>query len=70
MFYMLVRLVLVGLAVWFGLRLWRHWKASQARVTPPREPERFEPTVRCRACGVHLPQSAVSAAGLCGKCSD
>lgn len=68
----LIRLLLIGAAIWFGLRLYRQWKLNQNqndRVDRQRAPDAFEPMVRCRACGVHLPASAVSSAGLCGKCN-
>jgi hypothetical protein len=68
----LLRLLLLGAAIWFGLRLYRQWKLNQqanTRVDRQRTPEAFEPMVRCRACGVHLPATAVSDAGLCGKCN-
>lgn len=70
MLYMLLRLVLVVAAVWFGLKLWRKWQQQSGLNPPRRDPEQFEPTVRCQRCGVHLPASAVSASGMCGKCSD
>lgn len=69
MLYMLVRLVLIGAAIWYGVKLWRKFQQPPGEMRGPRDPERFEPTVRCRRCGVHLPASAVSAGGLCGKCS-
>jgi hypothetical protein len=68
----LLRLLLIGAAIWFGLRLYRQWKLNQAQnssVDRQRTPEAFEPMVRCRSCGVHLPASAVSSTGLCGKCN-
>ena len=70
MIYVLLRLALVVAAVWFGLKLWRKWKAQAELQAPPPGPERFELTVRCQRCGVHLPASAVSATGMCGKCKD
>lgn len=66
---MLVRLILIAAAIWFGVKLWRKFQQSSGEVRGPRAPERFEPMVRCRQCGVHLPRSAASANGLCGKCS-
>ncbi len=65
----LIQFVLLGVAIWFGLRLYRQWKLNQDRIDSPRGQERFERTVRCTSCGVHLPASAVSANGQCGKCS-
>lgn len=70
MSYLLVRLVLIGAAIWFGLKFYRRWKQEQSGpLVPPRTPDSFERMVRCARCGVHLPASAVSASGLCGKCS-
>ncbi|TDU28179.1 hypothetical protein DFR24_2544 [Panacagrimonas perspica] len=66
----LIQFVLLGAAIWFGLRLYRQWKLNQDRVDSPRGQERFERMVRCSTCGVHLPASAVSANGQCGKCSN
>lgn len=66
----IVRLLLIGAAIWFGVRMYRQWKLNQAgRLNTPRDPDAFERMVRCRSCGVHLPSSAVSTTGLCGKCS-
>lgn len=69
---MLTRLLLIGLAIWFGVKLLRKFQQSAgiSDRAAPRDPERFEPMVRCRRCGVHLPVSAVSSTGLCGKCAD
>lgn len=67
----LLRLLLIGAVVWFGLRLYRQWKLNQGQgLQRPRAPDAFEPMVQCRRCGVHLPANAVSATGLCGKCRD
>lgn len=68
---MLIRLLLLAAAIWFGWKLWKGWKQSQQmlREAEQRDPERFEPTVRCTRCGVHLPASAVSATGRCGNCA-
>ena len=66
----LFRLLLLGAAIWFGLRLYRTWKLNQqGQVNRPRGQDAFERMVQCRQCGVHLPVSAVSSSGLCGKCS-
>lgn len=70
MSYFLIRLLLIGAAIWFGLKVYRKWKLAQSGpLIPPRAPESFERMVRCQRCGVHLPASAVSATGLCGKCN-
>lgn len=70
MSYFFIRLVLIGATVWFGLKLYRKWKLQQSgSLIQPRTPESFERMVRCARCGVHLPASAVSQTGLCGKCS-
>ncbi|MGQ0697098.1 MAG: hypothetical protein ACT4PZ_02535 [Panacagrimonas sp.] len=69
MMYLLIRIVLIGLVIWFGVRLLRKWRQDAGLAGPPKEPKRFEPTTRCPRCGVHLPASAVSPTGLCGKCS-
>lgn len=65
----IVKLLIVGVAIWFGLRLYRQWKLNQGGLQPPRDPDAFERMVQCRSCGVHLPASAVSASGQCGKCN-
>lgn len=66
-----IRLLLIAAVIWFGLRLYRHWKLGQGtELHRPREPHAFERMVQCRHCGVHLPANAVSASGLCGKCRD
>lgn len=70
MLIQILKLLLIGVAVWVGLKLYRKWQQQQSGpLGPPRKPDQFEPTVRCGRCGVHLPASAVSATGLCGKCS-
>lgn len=66
---MLVRLLLLAAAIWFGLRLYRQWRLGRNRVDAARPPDAFERMVRCTRCGVHLPVSAVSPDGRCGKCS-
>lgn len=66
----LIQLVLIGAAIWFGLRVYRQWKLTQNRFDAPRGQESFERMVRCSSCGVHLPASAVSSSGKCGKCSN
>lgn len=66
---MLVRLILIAVAIWLGVKLWRKLQRSSGEVRGPRDLDRFEPMVRCRQCGVYLPRSAASASGLCGKCS-
>lgn len=63
-----LRILLLAAAIWLGWKLWKNWQA-QAQLRQRQNPEAFEPTVQCRQCGVHLPVSAVSPTGLCGKCS-
>lgn len=64
----IVRLLLLGFAIWFGYRMWKSWQ-RQAQLRQKQNPEAFEPTVQCGRCGVHMPVSAASPTGLCGKCS-
>ena len=65
----LIRLALIAAIVWFGLKAFRKWQQQSGQVGPPRQQDAFEPMVRCARCNVHLPASAVSSTGLCGKCS-
>lgn len=69
---MIVRLLLIAAAVWFGWKLWKNWQQVSRiahEAQRQKDPERFEPMVRCARCGVHLPASALSNTGLCGKCA-
>ncbi|WP_420467203.1 PP0621 family protein [Panacagrimonas sp.] len=71
---MLIRLLLIGAAIWLGViwlrKLRRSFSADDdTPVAPPSSKvKEFQPMVRCRECGVHLPAKAVSERGLCGKC--
>ncbi|HEX4895022.1 MAG TPA: PP0621 family protein [Solimonas sp.] len=60
-------LILVALA-YLAWRLYRHLRAPPAPPAQP-PPASYEPMARCSRCGVHLPASALSATGLCGRCS-
>lgn len=67
----LFRILLLCLAVWIVWRLLRGWRVQVSRNAPPEQKpvEDFEKITRCAACGVHLPVSALSPTGRCGKCS-
>ena len=67
----LFRILLLCLAVWIVWRLLRGWRVRVSRDTPPQETQAqdFEKITRCAQCGVHLPVSALSPSGRCGKCS-
>lgn len=50
---MILRLILIGLALWIGYRLIRKI------IAPPQNPRpggQFEAMVSCSHCGLHLPQ--------------
>ena len=65
----LFKLLLLAAAVWIVWRLLRGLRVQVTRIeTPPAQPE-FEAMARCARCGVHLPDSALSPGGLCGKCT-
>lgn len=65
----LFKLLLLGAAIWIIWRLLRGLRVQVTRLEPPPKPEQFESMARCNLCDVHLPASALSASGLCGKCS-
>lgn len=65
----LPKILLFAIAAWVAWRVWSTWQRQQDRLNSRRDPDSFEPMVRCRQCGVHLPRSAASPAGLCGKCA-
>lgn len=65
----LFKLLLIGAALWIVWRLLQGVRVHISRIEPPPKPEEFEKMARCAACGVHLPASALSPAGLCGKCA-
>lgn len=70
----LFRFLLLAAAIYLIVRLIRASRASITRKSappPPSRPEQsYEPMGRCARCGTHLPQSALSRAQLCGRCSD
>lgn len=66
---LLIRIALLVLAIWFGVKLLRKVLGATGLSGDAPAPDRFEPTARCRRCGVYLPASAVSSSGQCGKCS-
>lgn len=66
------KLILIAAAVWIVWRLLQGVRVHISRIQPPPPPPakpEFEPMARCEKCGVHLPASAISAGGLCGKCA-
>lgn len=66
-----LRILLVLGLVYFGWRLWQNFQRRQQQgMQPPPRNETYELTVRCRQCGVYLPQTALSRDGRCGKCKD
>lgn len=68
---MTFRLILLIAAAWIVWRLLRGLRVHVSRVdSPPQTPkDSFEPMARCARCGVHLPASSLSPAGLCGRCT-
>ncbi len=69
----LFRFLLLAAAIYLIVRLIRASRASIGRKSPPQVPrpeQTYEPMGRCARCGTHLPQSALSRAQLCGRCSD
>lgn len=70
----LFRFLLLAAAIYLIVRLIRAGRASISRKNaapqPPRPEQTYEPMGRCARCGTHLPQSALSRAQLCGRCSD
>jgi hypothetical protein len=63
------RLLLLAAAAWIVWRLLRGVRVHVERVQPP-PPERYEAMAPCAKCGTHLPASALSKSGLCGRCSE
>jgi len=71
------RLLLLGLIAWFVYRTLKSWRIEvtrrdeipgQPNARPGAQSDRFEPMARCAECGVHLPQTTLSAARRCGAC--
>jgi hypothetical protein len=64
------RLLLLAAVVYLITRLLR------SRLRPPSPPSGsgekpsvpYEPMARCARCGVHMPQTSLSPAGLCQHC--
>ena len=72
---LVLRLLLIAAVVWLGIHLLRKWRRGpddQTSSPPPSSSKGkaggYQPMVRCRECGMHLPAQAVSSQGLCGKC--
>jgi uncharacterized protein len=65
------RILLILAAIWIVWRLLRGLRIHISRAQSPPQPpgENFEPMARCAQCGVHLPASALSPDGRCGKCT-
>lgn len=63
------RLLLIAAAIWIVWRILKGFRIHVERVQPP-PPESFEPMARCAKCGTHLPASALSKSGTCGRCSE
>ncbi|HWU69461.1 MAG TPA: hypothetical protein VN046_11310, partial [Stenotrophobium sp.] len=67
------RFLLIGFAIWLVWRLLRSVHIQVGPVAPPRppsSPDHYEPMARCARCGTHLPASALSKSGLCGRCNE
>lgn len=62
------RLLLLGLAIWIIWKLLRTYRVHISREQPPTSPPNYEAMAQCKQCGVHLPASALSSDGCCGKC--
>lgn len=62
----LIRLLILVAIAYLAWRLYRSLKAPSSPSPPPTP---YEPMARCERCGVHLPASALSSTGLCGRCS-
>ncbi len=68
---MIIKLLVLAVLGWFAVKVWQAWQKQQAlQRQNERPPERFEPMARCAQCGVHLPVSALSRNGRCGRCGD
>lgn len=66
---MIPRLLLLFALGWLAYRVWQVIERRQMLGRQP-PPQAFEPMARCGRCGVYLPAAALSARGLCGKCSE
>ncbi len=71
----LFRLLVLGLLVWFVMRVLKSWRVEiSPRDLPQRRPgggksqDIYEPMAQCSQCGVHLPQRALAQSGRCGAC--
>lgn len=64
--------ILILLGVVYGVwKLWTHAVRAQAlrHRAPPPAPPQYEAMARCTHCGVHVPVSALSPEGRCGRCA-
>jgi len=69
----LFRILILGLLVWFVLRVLKSWRVEiSPREQPPAQrgggQDRYEPMAQCSQCGVHLPRRALAQSGRCGSC--
>lgn len=63
---MVVKLILLFLALWFGLRLYRIF---QARNNTEATPENIQDMVSCDKCGIHIPANEAIKSGNKYYCS-
>ncbi|MDB5986975.1 MAG: hypothetical protein JWR16_2028 [Nevskia sp.] len=71
----LFRILILGLLVWFVLRVLKSWRVEisprdlpQSQGRKRADQDRYEPMAQCSQCGVHLPQRALATSGRCGAC--
>ena len=71
----LFRILILGLLVWFVLRVLKSWRVEISPRNPPQnrgggraDQDRYEPMAQCSQCGVHLPQRALTQSGRCSAC--
>ncbi len=66
----ILRLLLLIAAVWLVWRIVRQVRGQLQQQRKPPPVEEFEAMARCAKCGTYLPSKSLTAAGLCGHCSE
>lgn len=65
-FFRFLLLCAVAYLVWRMLNPPQRRPESNPRPAPPPD---YEPMARCKQCGTHLPVTALSPSGRCGRCN-
>lgn len=63
---MIVKLIILFIAIWFGLRIYRLYQAKKNIGT---RPENIQDMVSCDKCGIHIPANEALKSGNKYYCS-